>query len=69
MNVSVKEHKDELTRFLCPVCDGPCRIIDSRITLSAGYKQRRRRYKCLDCDTRFTTLEWIMSGSIKTKNN
>lgn len=69
MNVKIENRKkDDMTRFVCPECEGPCYIIDSRMTLAAGFRQRRRRYKCANCDTRFTTLERISIASIKTNH-
>ena len=41
----------------CPICGSwQVRAIDSRMT--SDEKKRRRRYKCQDCDYRFTTYEY-----------
>ena len=55
------------SRFSCPNCNGVCRVSDSRVNESEKYKYRRRRYICIDCGTRFTTIEQIMKDSITTK--
>lgn len=40
----------------CPVCHSPnCYVIESREKSSV----RRRRYKCSNCNSRFTSLETI----------
>ena len=55
------------SRLVCPSCAGPCKVINSRITFASGFRQRNRRYKCIVCGCRFSSLERIMSASITHK--
>jgi hypothetical protein len=46
----------------CPSCGGACIVVDSR---PSGDAHRRRR-KCLDCDSRFTTFERFAGAEVST---
>jgi len=42
--------------MICPICDGNNNVVlDSRF--NKKFNQIRRRRRCLDCDSRFTTYE------------
>ncbi len=41
---------------VCPICNGKTKCIDTRESGEVD-NAIRRRYKCLDCDYRYTTIE------------
>lgn len=41
---------------VCPICNGKTKCIDTRES-GEFEKAIRRRYKCLDCDYRYSTIE------------
>ncbi len=53
--------------FICPHCTHELsKVTDSRGNVQLGSVRRRR--ECLQCGTRFTTIERIILGTILTKS-
>ncbi len=58
---------DDLKRFPCPECGGGCRVLETRMTFANG-KARRRRYACVKCGKRFSTLEKMIEQNENKEN-
>ena len=41
---------------ICPECNGKMKCIDTRVSSEAD-RAIRRRYKCLECNHRYSTIE------------
>lgn len=53
--------------MLCPYCLGKTKVSDTRDKIKSCEVRRRR--ECEDCYIKFTTLENLKPGSIKTPFN
>jgi transcriptional regulator NrdR family protein len=51
--------------YLCPKCNNPLKVIDSRPTTFMGEKTIIRRRKCRVCPNRFTTYEISEDNLVK----
>lgn len=64
--------RDGLAKFTCPGCGGQSsRVINSRPAIAieeSATEAIRRRRKCLDCGTRWSTVERFDRSSVKLKS-